>query len=635
MVRAKSPWIFLFSLLLLTLSLKLTFVYYHIRLSLGLEEPIHLFVVDAFYYNTSKSFEDNTVAVLFNARKSAPHLPIMCHSTDRSGKALSSHAKMVPLAIAPGQCALTTYVATCKSVPEPEELSMSVHTGLTEKISVTKADYERRQLVVCMSRIFYFEHWQLLLTSLEIYRHFGADLMVTYIESVISDIAAIMNAYEKEGFLKMKPGIRLFQPDGLDYDPNLQNEWGNMIPLFNSCLYEFKESAEFILFADWDDVLIPNNYRTYMEELVFQTSRMRPGFEQVWLKESASSFWHFREWNYYQKPNKNLIHKKQFNGYDGTHIFASFTKMLERHNLTEVFSQLPSVPVYYPAMISVTKADYERRQLVVCMSRIFYFEHWQLLFTSLEIYRYFGADLMVTYIESVISDIAAIMNAYEKEGFLKMKPGIRLFQPDGLDYDPNLQNEWGNMIPLFNSCLYEFKESAEFILFADWDDVLIPNNYRTYMEELVFQTSRMRPGFEQVWLKESASSFWHFREWNYYQKPNKNLIHKKQFNGYDGTHIFASFTKMLERHNLTEVFSQLPSVPVYYPAMVECFLHFEDKLKYHSLSICPTAALCEMPQLDVNCVNLRTKFKSTELLKGVHLHQRSVHELYESPNGCL
>ncbi|KAK0400422.1 hypothetical protein QR680_015234 [Steinernema hermaphroditum] len=480
MVRAKSPWIFLFSLLLLTLSLKLTFVYYHIRLSLGLEEPIHLFVVDAFYYNTSKSFEDNTVAVLFNARKSAPHLPIMCHSTDRSGKALSSHAKMVPLAIAPGQCALTTYVATCKSVPEPEELSMSVHTGLTEKISVTKADYERRQLVVCMSRIFYFEHWQLLLTSLEIYRHFGADLMVTYIESVISDIAAIMNAYEKEGFLKMKPGIRLFQPDGLDYDPNLQNEWGNMIPLFNSCLYEFKESAEFILFADWDDVLIPNNYRTYMEELVFQ-SRIHP---------SA-----------------------------GALVFP-------RHKATVTVAENPS--------------DF----------------NMSITFNTLELGR------LETAGKSVVI-------------------------PSRVD--------------------------------GSW----------------IHAASRMRPGFEQVWLKESASSFWHFREWNYYQKPNKNLIHKKQFNGYDGTHIFASFTKMLERHNLTEVFSQLPSVPVYYPAMVECFLHFEDKLKYHSLSICPTAALCEMPQLDVNCVNLRTKFKSTQLLKGVHLHQRSVHELYESPNGCL
>lgn len=43
-------------------------------------------------------------------------------------------------------------------------------------------------------------------------------------------------------------------------------EWFNQDATYNSCLYEFKDSAEFILISDWDDVLVPNSHNNYGDE---------------------------------------------------------------------------------------------------------------------------------------------------------------------------------------------------------------------------------------------------------------------------------------------------------------------------------------------------------------------------------
>lgn len=100
-----------------------------------------------------------------------------------------------------------------------------------------------------------FENWQLLISSIEIYKHYGADLIVTYLDSLLTGIYTILRAYEAEGLLMLKPAVRFIKPHDIPYDPNSENEWYNQDTTYNSCLYEFKESAQFILIADWDDVI--------------------------------------------------------------------------------------------------------------------------------------------------------------------------------------------------------------------------------------------------------------------------------------------------------------------------------------------------------------------------------------------
>lgn len=117
--------------------------------------------------------------------------------------------------------------------------------------------------------MFSFENWQLFIAAIEIYKHYGTDLIVTYLISLHPALYKIMQFYEREGLLKMKPGHRYFQPSDMKYDPNTEGEWSNQDASYNSCLYEFKESAAFMLFVDWDDILIPAYHDTYGKELTW------------------------------------------------------------------------------------------------------------------------------------------------------------------------------------------------------------------------------------------------------------------------------------------------------------------------------------------------------------------------------
>jgi hypothetical protein len=43
-------------------------------------------------------------------------------------------------------------------------------------------------VVACFGPLFYNERWQLTITSLEIYRQFGVDLQVYYVQSMLTEV---------------------------------------------------------------------------------------------------------------------------------------------------------------------------------------------------------------------------------------------------------------------------------------------------------------------------------------------------------------------------------------------------------------------------------------------------------------
>lgn len=52
---------------------------------------------------------------------------------------------------------------------------------ILDQLPYRQAVQERYGVVACFSPLFYNERWQLLHTSLEIYRQFGVDLQVYYV----------------------------------------------------------------------------------------------------------------------------------------------------------------------------------------------------------------------------------------------------------------------------------------------------------------------------------------------------------------------------------------------------------------------------------------------------------------------
>uniref|UniRef100_A0A914ZWC8 Glycosyltransferase family 92 protein n=1 Tax=Parascaris univalens TaxID=6257 RepID=A0A914ZWC8_PARUN len=89
---------------------------------------------------------------------------------------------------------------------------------------------------------------------------------------------------------------------------------------------------------------------------------------------------------------------------------------------------------------------------------------------SIESARYFGATLRVVYIQSIISDLYKILQAYQEEGIILIKDG---FDMPKLKDHPEIDSAHHNQAIAINDCLNQFKDAADFIVVADWDDIFL------------------------------------------------------------------------------------------------------------------------------------------------------------------
>ncbi|CAD5207794.1 unnamed protein product [Bursaphelenchus xylophilus] len=155
--------------------------------------------------------------------------------------------------------------------------------------------------------------------------------------------------------------------------------------------------------------------------------------------------------------------------------------------------------------IPITPVVTQKIPLVVCYGRAFFFEQWQIALASIETYLFYGADLMVIPIVSVIKDLHTILEFYERQGKVKLKNGVIMpVIPELAPYqDPNAHTDSLNIMTSNTECLYEYRQAAEFMLFADFDDIFIPRKFNTIYEEVLALSNRFptAPSFRFPWAK--------------------------------------------------------------------------------------------------------------------------------------
>uniref|UniRef100_A0A183C0W9 C-type lectin domain-containing protein n=1 Tax=Globodera pallida TaxID=36090 RepID=A0A183C0W9_GLOPA len=122
----------------------------------------------------------------------------------------------------------------------------------------------------------------------------------------------------------------------------------------------------------------------------------------------------------------------------------------------------------------MTPTDLTPREFVACPGRMFALEQWHLLITALEMHRIHGVELVVAHILSVRDPLFELVRLYQLDGLLTIRSSLRMPSLiSTLPYDANSETLWSNQIADFLDCLYEFRESAKFISFPDWDDLLL------------------------------------------------------------------------------------------------------------------------------------------------------------------
>lgn len=102
--------------------------------------------------------------------------------------------------------------------------------------------------------------------------------------------------------------------------------------------------------------------------------------------------------------------------------------------------------------------------VVSCISPLFFFERWQMLFTFIEVYRHFGVTRQSIYISSILTNIMQILQKYEKYGYIELVPWTMLIKEDrDNEIDPNSEMSWRNQETAMNECLFKYKVKISFM----------------------------------------------------------------------------------------------------------------------------------------------------------------------------
>uniref|UniRef100_A0A914R736 Glycosyltransferase family 92 protein n=1 Tax=Parascaris equorum TaxID=6256 RepID=A0A914R736_PAREQ len=183
------------------------------------------------------------------------------------------------------------------------------------------------------------------------------------------------------------------------------------------------------------------------------------------------------------------------------------TKIIFKFKNIKLHSNIIIISVHQlPFMHAITT----KLDVVSCVSPLFFFERWQMLFTFIEVYRHFGLDRQSIYVSSVLTNIMRILQQYEKHGYIELVPWTMLTKEDRDDrIDPNSEMSWRNQETAMNECLFKYKESASFILFIDIDEILIPttNSYFNDFQLLTQSTNIASFAFQKLYLKTPTSEY--------------------------------------------------------------------------------------------------------------------------------
>ncbi|VDK46223.1 unnamed protein product [Anisakis simplex] len=217
------------------------------------------------------SVQRNVMLTLIAADKhiTREELPIRCVSSNDQSVEKITEIGFYNAFQTTGECKWTLFIAVCYVT---EDIKRFIIEGNRKNNEMAEIPFrhpvkKRHGVVACVSPLFAFEKWQLLLSSIEFRIAFGVSMQVYYIGSILTSLMQILHRYEEMGFVSIEKwsGIDI---GGIksDYDPNLELDFRNQASAHTDCLINFKESAQFIIFSDPDDMLFPQLAPTYLAE---------------------------------------------------------------------------------------------------------------------------------------------------------------------------------------------------------------------------------------------------------------------------------------------------------------------------------------------------------------------------------
>ncbi|CAI5438567.1 unnamed protein product [Caenorhabditis angaria] len=229
-----------------------------------------IIVLSTTFFENSQSFPPNTAVILFNSVQ-VFHLK---HSTLNVIAETFDGNKEIKFEIhpvinkLPFFCKWVPYLAIGQVPEDPVLLKLSTNGKDGMELSLRNPYRTSHNVVACFSPMFLNERWQLLLSTVEVYSHYGAFLHF-YVRSMITDLFDLVKS-NKNVKINAWPSLKMgnYRAASPTFNPNTELEFRNQASAMTDCLLLYKDSAKFIMFPDPDDFIIPTLGRTYKEEFI-------------------------------------------------------------------------------------------------------------------------------------------------------------------------------------------------------------------------------------------------------------------------------------------------------------------------------------------------------------------------------
>uniref|UniRef100_A0A7E4ZQH9 Glycosyltransferase family 92 protein n=1 Tax=Panagrellus redivivus TaxID=6233 RepID=A0A7E4ZQH9_PANRE len=207
------------------------------------------------------------MVLLFNSQKGwRPKQFLQCKSmgSNETENYLITKSEMQPvryIAWPVIPCAWAPYILVCPVVKDPKNFAISDLSYFSNEVAMPyrKAVTENFGIVACFSPLFYFERWQVMLPSLEIYRQFGIGRQVYYLQSIRKEVydllmvnvayvkclqpfGMILQAYKRTGAVDIETWANMELGGTYEgsEDPNSELEWRNQAAAHTDCYLKYR-----------------------------------------------------------------------------------------------------------------------------------------------------------------------------------------------------------------------------------------------------------------------------------------------------------------------------------------------------------------------------------------------------------
>ncbi|CAD5220478.1 unnamed protein product [Bursaphelenchus okinawaensis] len=303
-------------------------------------------------------------------------------------------------------CKWRMYYIDCQFATAPMYFNLKYKyapsTMPTTQLYIRELVIEKLPVTVCFNHMFMFEKWQNALAAFELYIAYGASALVVPVHSVVEDFYEILLYFQRRlKGLRLNKSVLLPKIKDLGFDTNSEVEKASWLLSASECLFFYRQASEFIIFADYDEVIVPR-YSNHLYEELWSLSQQNPTAASFEFRIATTAAYQ------HQSPQKYSVKRM---------VLSALVQEVAEFGVPAVVANRTGRPFLHSPLAKIDIGDYDHK----LMSK----EHaWAYKFN----YPFFNPVLKDVAIPSYLDPDSDIVNNMEKNFHIKIKENNDVYQ---------------------------------------------------------------------------------------------------------------------------------------------------------------------------------------------------------------